>query len=183
MKNLEKDIEKVLINKEQLAKRIQELGQQISKDYEGKDLVLVGILNGAMPFLCDLMRQIDLPLTIDTMIVSSYGSGTVSSGHLNIRKDLTTDIANKHVLVVEDIIDTGITLSSLLPLLKARKAASVEFAVCLDKKERRQKEVPLKYVGFEVPDEFIIGFGCDYDGKYRNLPEICTLKREVYEHQ
>lgn len=181
MENLVKDIERVLIPKDRLDQRISALGKQITKDYAGKDLVLVGILNGAMPFLCDLMRQIDLPLTLDTMIVSSYGNGTVSSGKLKIRKDLSQDIKGKDVLIVEDIIDTGITLHSLLPLLKKRGAASVEIAVCLNKKERRVEDVPLKYVGFDVPDEFIVGFGCDYAGKYRNIPEVCTLKREVYE--
>ncbi len=180
MENLNKDIEKVLIDKSMLQKRIHELGQEITKDYEGKDVVLIGILKGAMPFLCDLMREIDLPLTLDTMCVSSYGNDTISSGSINIRKDLDKDIQGKNVIVVEDIIDTGITLSLLVPLLKKRGAASVELAVCLNKKERRQKQVDVKYVGFDVPDEFIVGYGCDYAEKYRNLPSVCTLKSKVY---
>lgn len=180
MKNLEKDIKTVLITKEEIAKRVKEIGEEITKDYAGKDVVLVGILKGAMPFLCDLMREIDLPVTLDTMLVSSYGNSTVSSGHVKIRKDLDKDIRGKHVIVVEDIIDTGNTLSMLLPLLKERGATSVELAVCLDKKERREAQVDVKYIGFEIPDEFIVGFGCDYAEKYRNLPDVCVLNSKVY---
>ncbi len=180
METLMKDIKHVLVPKAELDARIAEIGRQITKDYEGKNLVLVGILKGAMPFLCDLMRQIDLPLTLDTMCVSSYGNSTVSSGSVKISKDLDRDIHGKDVIVVEDIIDTGITMSALVPLLKQRGAASVELAICLDKKERREKEVDVKYIGFTVPDEFIVGYGCDYAEKYRNLPEVCTLKSEVY---
>lgn len=180
METLMKDIKHVLVPKAELDARIAEIGRQITKDYEGKNLVLVGILKGAMPFLCDLMRQIDLPLTLDTMCVSSYGNSTVSSGSVKISKDLDRDIHGKDVIVVEDIIDTGITMSALVPLLKQRGAASVELAICLDKKERREKEVAVKYIGFTVPDEFIVGYGCDYAERYRNLPEVCTLKSEVY---
>ena len=180
MKDMMKDIKSVLIDKERLDARVAELGRQITEDYQGRDVVLVGILKGAMPFLCDLMRAIDLPVTLDTMCVSSYGSGTVSSGSVNIKKDLDKDIRGKDVIVVEDIIDTGITMAALVPLLKKRGAASVELAICLDKKERRVQDVPVKYMGFEVPDEFIVGYGCDYAEKYRNLPEVCTLKSEVY---
>lgn len=180
METLMKDIKHVLVPKTELDARIAEIGRQITKDYEGKNLVLVGILKGAMPFLCDLMRQIDLPLTLDTMCVSSYGNSTISSGSVKISKDLDRDIHGKDVIIVEDIIDTGITMSALVPLLKQRGAASVELAICLDKKERREKEVAVKYVGFTVPDEFIVGYGCDYAERYRNLPEVCTLKSEVY---
>lgn len=180
MKNLEKDIDKVLITQSMLTHRIRELGKEITKDYGGKDVVLVGILKGAMPFLCDLMREIDLPLSLDTMCISSYGNDTVSSGKVNIKKDLDKDVQGKNVIIVEDIVDTGITLSLLVSLLKERGADSVEIAVCLNKKERRQKEVPLKYIGFDVPDEFIVGYGCDYAEKYRNLPDVCTLKSSVY---
>lgn len=180
MKNLEKDIDKVLITQSMLNHRIRELGKEITKDYGGKDVVLVGILKGAMPFLCDLMREIDLPLSLDTMCISSYGNDTVSSGKVNIKKDLDKDVRGKNVIIVEDIVDTGITLSLLVSLLKERGADSVEIAVCLNKKERRQKEVLLKYIGFDVPDEFIVGYGCDYAEKYRNLPDVCTLKSSVY---
>ena len=161
MENLSKDIKTVLVTKEQIAAKVKEIGAQITKDYEGKDVVLVGILKGAMPFLCDLMREIDLPVTLDTMCVSSYGNSTVSSGHVKIKKDLDKDIRGKHVIVVEDIIDTGITMSHLVPLLKERGAASVELAICLNKKERREADVYVKYVGFDIPDEFIVGYGCD----------------------
>lgn len=180
MKNLERDIDKVLITQSMLTHRIRELGKEITKDYDGKDVVLIGILKGAMPFLCDLMREIDLPLSLDTMCISSYGNDTVSSGKVNIKKDLDKDVQGKNVIIVEDIVDTGITLSLLVSLLKERGADSVEIAVCLNKKERRQKEVPLKYIGFDVPDEFIVGYGCDYAEKYRNLSDVCTLKSSVY---
>lgn len=180
MENLMKDIDHVLVTKEEIAVRVAEIGRQIAEDYAGRSVVLVGILKGAMPFLCDLMRAIDLPLTVDTMCVSSYGSGTISSGSVNIKKDLDSDIRGKDVIVVEDIIDTGITMAALVPLLKRRGASSVELAICLDKKERRVKDVPVKYTGFAVPDEFIVGYGCDYAEKYRNLPDVCTLKSEVY---
>ena len=152
MENLSKDIKTVLVTKEQIAAKVKEIGAQITKDYEGKDVVLVGILKGAMPFLCDLMRSINLPVTLDTMCVSSYGNSTVSSGHVKIKKDLDKDIRGKHVIVVEDIIDTGITMSNLVPLLRERGAASVELAICLNKKERREADVYVKYVGFEIPD-------------------------------
>ena len=180
MENLSKDIKTVLVTKEQIAAKVKELGAQITKDYEGKDVVLVGILKGAMPFLCDLMRSIDLPVTLDTMCVSSYGNSTVSSGHVKIKKDLDKDIRGKHVIVVEDIIDTGITMSNLVPLLRERGAASVELAICLNKKERREADVYVKYVGFEIPDEFIVGYGCDYAEKYRTLPDVCVLDHKVY---
>ena len=180
MDNLMKDIRKVLITREQLQKRVAEMGQEITRDYQGRDVVLVGILKGAMPFLCDLMRCIDLPVTLDTMVVSSYGDNTVSSGRINIKKDLDKDIRGKHVIVVEDIIDTGITMDSLVPLLKKTGAASVELAICLNKKERRERDVFVKYIGFDIPDEFIVGYGCDYAEKYRNLPEVGVLKPEVY---
>lgn len=180
MKQMMKHIKSVLISKADIDKRVAEMGAAITKDYAGKDVVLVGILKGAMPFLCDLMRQIDLPVVIDTMCVSSYGSGTESSGSLTIKKDLDSDIRGKHVIIVEDIIDTGFTLSLLRPNLLARGASSVDIAVFLDKKERRKAEVPVSYAGMTVPDEFIVGYGCDYAEKYRNLPDVCTLKSEVY---
>lgn len=180
MENLGKDIKTVLITKEELQKRVKEIGAEITKDYAGRDVVLVGILKGAMPFLCDLMREIDLPVTLDTMVVSSYGSGTISSGHVNIKKDLDKDIRGKDVIIVEDIIDTGITMNALVPLLKERGASSVELAICLNKKERRVKDVSVKYIGFDIPDEFIVGYGCDYAEKYRNLPDVCVLDPKVY---
>lgn len=175
METMAKDIKSVLITREQIARRVREIGKEITRDYAGKEVVLVGILKGAMPFLCDLMREIDLPVTLDTMCVSSYGNSTVSSGRIKIKKDLDHDVRGKHVIVVEDIIDTGITMASLVPLLLERGAASVDLAICLDKKERRVKDVAVKYIGFEIPDEFIIGYGCDYAEKYRNLPDVCVI--------
>ena len=160
MDNLMKDIRKVLITREQLQKRVAEMGQEITRDYQGRDVVLVGILKGAMPFLCDLMRCIDLPVTLDPMVVYTYRDKNVSSA--------------------TNIIDTGITMDSLVPLLKKRGAASVELAICLNKKERRERDVFVKYIGFDIPDEFIVGYGCDYAEKYRNLPEVGVLKPEVY---
>ena len=180
MEHLMKDIKHVLVTKDRLDRRVAELGKQITEDYKGREVVLVGILKGAMPFLCDLMRAIDLPLTVDTMCVSSYGDGTISSGSVKIVKDLDRDIRGKDVIIVEDIIDTGITMAALIPVLQQRGVSSVELAICLDKKERRVQPVFVKYVGFEVPDEFIVGYGCDYAEKYRNLPEVCTLTPEVY---
>lgn len=179
---LKSDIKEILITEEQLKRRTEEIGAQITKDYEDKDVILVGVLKGAMPFLCDLMRQIHLPVSIDTICVSSYGAGTVSSGEVQIKKDIDSDIKGKHVIIVEDIIDTGITMAALKNIFCERGAESVEIAVCLDKKERRQREVFTKYVGFEIPDEFIVGYGCDYAEKYRNLPYICTLYPSVFEH-
>ncbi len=178
-----KDIETVLIAKERIQTRIKEMGAEITHDYAGKDLIMVGILKGAMPFLTDLMREVDLPVTIDTMCVSSYGSGTESSGEIRIKKDLDSSIRGKDVLIVEDIIDTGLTLAALMPALKAKGAASVALAVCMDKQERRRVHVDVRYRGFVVPDKFIVGYGCDYAGKYRNIPEICTLKKEKYAKQ
>lgn len=180
MATLMNDIKKILITKDALAARIAALGKQITRDYQGKEVVLVGILKGAMPFLCDLMRHIDLPLVIDTMVLSSYGDCTTSSGKVCIKKDLDKDIKDKHVIVVEDIIDTGITMDFLCSLLKSRGALSVELAICLNKKERREKDVFVKYIGFDIPDEFIVGYGCDYAEYYRNFPAVAVLKSEVY---
>lgn len=179
---LRNDIKDILITEEQLKCRIKKLGEQITKDYLGKDVVLIGVLKGAMLFLSDLMRQIDLPLAVDTICVSSYGEGTVSSGNVKIRKDIDNNVEGKHVIIVEDIIDTGITMDALADLFRKRGALSVEIAVCLDKKERREKEVYTKYVGFEVPDEFIVGYGCDYAEKYRNLPYVGTLQTEIFKN-
>ena len=171
---------KVLLSEEEVDSRIKQIAAKVSKDYAGKEIVLVGILKGAMPFLCDLMREIDLPVILDTMGVSSYGDATTSSGLVKIKKDLDSDIRGRHVIVVEDIIDTGITMAALTPILEKRGAASVELAIFLDKKERREKEVNVKYIGYEIPDKFIVGYGCDYAQKYRNLPEICELDNKVF---
>ena len=174
------DVKEVLFSKEQLAQRCRELGKVISEDYRGKDLVLVGILKGSVVFMTDLMKEITIPVMLDFMAVSSYGMETSSSGVVKIIKDLDMDIEGKYILIVEDIIDSGLTLSYLIEYLKARKAAAIDIVCLLDKKERRKKDIPVKYKGFDVPDEFIIGYGIDYAEKYRNLPFVASLKEEVY---
>jgi len=174
------DVKEILFSKQDLADKCRELGEQISEDYEGKDLVLVGILKGSVVFMTDLMKEITIPCSIEFMEVSSYGSGSTSSGVVKINKDLDMDITGKHILIVEDIIDTGLTLSYLVDYLKTRKADGIDIVCLLNKKERRVRDIPVKYVGFEVPDEFIIGYGIDYAEKYRNLPFVGTLKDEIY---
>lgn len=176
------DIKTVLVSEEQLKAKIAELGAQISKDYEGKNLVLVSILKGSVVFMADLMRAISIPCSIDFMVVSSYGSSTTTSGLVKIIKDLDDDLSGKDVLIVEDILDTGVTLSNLVPMLKLRNPSSVKICTILDKPSRRKADVQPDYEGFRVPDEFVVGYGLDYDEKYRNLPYVGVLKPEVYSH-
>ncbi len=167
----------VLFSEEQIAQRIKELGEEITREYTGKELVLVGVLKGSCVFLADLMRAIDLPLSIDFMSVSSYKDGTRSTGDVEILKDLSNSIREKHVLVVEDIIDTGLTLSRLLEILGSRGAASIKLASFLDKPEPRIKtELSIDYTGFVVPNKFVVGYGLDAAGRYRNLPFIGIVK-------
>jgi len=177
---IENDVKEILISREELAEKCRELGKTISEDYRGKDLVLVGILKGSVVFMTDLMKEITIPCSIEFMEVSSYGSGAVSSGVVKITKDLDMDITGKHILIVEDIIDTGLTLSYLVDYLKTRRAAAIDIVCLLDKIEKRTQNIPVTYVGYEVPDEFIIGYGIDYAEKYRNLPYVASLKEEVY---
>ncbi|KNF07821.1 hypoxanthine phosphoribosyltransferase Hpt [Gottschalkia purinilytica] len=177
---MQKDIEKVLVSKEQLEEKTKEIGKQISEDYKGKKLVLIGVLKGAFVFLGDLVRNIDIPLEIDFMAVSSYGNSTESSGVVRILKDLDLTIEGKDILIVEDIIDTGLTLSYLVSNLKSRGANSVKICTLLDKPERRKIDVELKYKGFDIPDEFVVGYGIDFSEGYRNLPDVCILKEETY---
>ena len=177
---MDKDICKVMFNEVELQGVCKRLGEQITKDYEGKDLLIVGILNGAIVFVTDLMRQIDRQINIDFMSVSSYGSGTTSSGNIHVAKDLNSDIAGRNVLIVEDILDTGVTLSKLVPMLKMRNPNSVKICTILDKPSRRKADIQPDYEGFQVPDEFVVGYGLDYDEKYRNLPYVGVLKPEVY---
>ena len=168
------DILKVLVSEEELKAKVAELGAQISKDYEGKNLVLVS--------MADLMRAVSIPCSIDFMVVSSYGGGnTTSTGLVKIIKDLDGDLSDKDVLIVEDILDTGITLSNLVPMLKMRNPNSVKICTILDKPSRRKADIAPDYEGFAVPDEFVVGYGLDYDEKYRNLPYIGVLKPSVYE--
>ena len=178
---LEQDVDHVLITEQQLDERIKEMGHQIAEDYQGEPLTIVGILKGAVIFFADLARAIDLPLQMDFMSVSSYGSGTTSSGVVKIIKDLDADVTGRHILLVEDIIDTGITLAYLKEYLSNRGARSVKICTLLDKPTRREKAVHVDYIGFTMPDEFLIGYGVDYAENYRNLPYVASLKRSVYE--
>jgi len=178
MKN---DIDKVLFDELTLANKVKEIGALIEQDFKGKELVVVGILKGANIFMSDLVRKINCPLIMDFMVVSSYGAATKSSGVVKILKDLDSDIKGKTVIIVEDIIDTGLTLSYLKEYLINREAAEVKLCTLLNKPSGRTKPIHIDYVGFDVPDEFIVGYGIDYAEKYRNLPVIATLKREVYE--
>ena len=180
MKN---DIERILFSEEELKARGAELGRQITEDYQGRAPVIISILRGSYIFMADLTRQIDLPCTVDFMAVSSYGTGTTSSGQVKIIKDLYESIEGRDVLVVEDILDSGNTLSYLVELLKARRAASIKLCTLLDKPSRRTKPIYADYVGFPVDDLFVVGYGLDYAEQYRNLPYIGILKPEVYESE
>lgn len=168
-------IKKVLVDKETIQKTVKELGKRISTDYEGKELIMVGVLKGGFVFLADLMREITIPVVIEFMSVSSYGNSTKSSGVVKIIKDLDVDISNRHVLIVEDIIDSGLTLNYLKELLLSRNPLSVKLCSALDKPSRRKVNLEIDYRGIEIPDEFVIGYGLDYREKYRNLPEVCVL--------
>lgn len=178
---MEKDIERILITAEELRERVAELGAQISRDYAGKTPLIISILRGSYIFMADLTRSVTIPCVVDFMAVSSYGSGAVSSGKVRIVKDLSEDVAGRDVLVVEDILDSGNTLSNLIELLKARKAGSIRLCTLLDKPERRVQQVSCDYVGFTIPDHFVVGYGLDYAEKYRNLPYIGVLKPSIYQ--
>jgi hypoxanthine phosphoribosyltransferase len=169
----------ILIEEDALQGRIAELGAEISRDYAGRDLLLVGVLKGAVFFLADLMRELAVPCEIDFMAISSYGAGTDSSGVVRILKDLDINISGRDVLVVEDIIDSGLTLSYLMRSLTARKPASLEVCTLLTKPERREVDVPVRYVGFEIPNKFVIGYGLDFDQRYRNLPYVAVLHPDL----
>lgn len=173
-------IDRILIPQSALQKRVTALGEMITEDYKGKKILLISILKGSCVFMTDLIRSIDLPLAIDFMYVSSYGSGTTTSGMAKIIKDLDVDISGKDVLIVEDILDSGVTLSHVMDILKARKPASLRLCALLNKPDRRKVDVKLDYEGFVIPDEFVVGYGLDYDELYRNLPYVGVLKREIY---
>ena len=174
------DILKVLLSEEQLKEKCAEMGAQITRDYAGKNLLLVTVLKGAVVYMADLMRCIDLPCAIDFMVVSSYGSGTKTSGVVKIVKDLDQDLSGKDLLIVEDILDSGMTLSYLKGLLQGRNPASIRIATLLDKPSRRKVDLKADYVGFEVPDEFVVGYGLDYNEVYRNLPDVGVLSPSIY---
>jgi hypoxanthine phosphoribosyltransferase len=180
---MENDVGEVLISHEQIKEKTAELGRQISRDYEGKNPLLICVLKGGLMFLADLMREITIPLEIDFMAVTSYGDATESSGVVRILMDLDRNISGRHVLIVEDIIDTGRTLTYIMENLRTREPASVKVCTLLNKPARRVLDIPLDYVGFDIPDRFVIGFGLDYGETYRNLPFVGVLKPELYSQQ
>lgn len=177
---MKSSIAKVLITQEQIQDKVKELAAAISKDYKDKDLVVIGVLKGAVIFLGDLVKNIRVPLTLDFIAVSSYGDTTETSGVVRILKDLDENVEGKDVLIVEDIIDTGLTLSYLIGNLKSRKTSSVKVCALLDKPYRRKTDVKVDYKGFEIEDEFVVGYGLDFAQRFRNLPEVCVLKPEEY---
>ncbi len=180
MKSMKDDISEVLFTEQQLADIVKEMGARISRDYEGKNLVMVSVLKGSLIFMADLMREITVPCSIDFLSVSSYGAGTTTTGEVRILKDLDATLEGKDLLVVEDILDSGVTLSFLLKNLSARHPQSIRLCTLLDKPERRRVDIHPDYVGAQVPDKFIVGYGLDYAEKYRNLPYIGVLKPEIY---
>jgi len=178
---MQDDIEKVLLSEEEIQEIVTRVGAEVSRDYRGKNLVLVSVLKGSVVFMADLMRAIDIPLSIDFMVVSSYGNRTESSGKVKIIKDLDLDLSGQDLLLVEDILDTGRTLYNLREILKMRSPSSIKICTFLDKPERRQADIAADYVGARVPDEFVVGYGLDYSQRYRNLPYLGVLKPRVYE--
>jgi len=179
---MEQDISKIIISKEEIDLKVKELAAQLSKDYADKNPLVICILKGAVLFMSDLVKELTIPVEIDFMAVSSYGSSTKSSGEVKIIKDLDTTVDGRHVIIVEDIIDSGLTLNYLIDILQRRNVASLKIVTLLDKPHRRTVKLKPDYSGFLVPDEFLVGYGLDYAEKYRNLPFIGVLKREVYEH-
>jgi hypoxanthine phosphoribosyltransferase len=177
---MHEDIEEILLTDEEIQAKVIELGKQITTDYRGKNLLLLGTLKGAVPFIADLARAIMLPLEIDYMAISSYGNTTQSSGVVRILKDLEGPVQHKHVLIVEDIVDSGLTLHYLMDVLRQRKPLSLRVCALLDKGRERIKPVQLDYTGFQIPDRFVVGYGLDYAQRYRNLPYIGILKPSVY---
>ena len=177
---LEQDIKKILISHDEIVTAAHELGQRLTEDYQGKNPILVGILKGSVPFMAELIKHIDTHIELDFMLVSSYHGGTSSSGVINIIKDIDQDVKDRDILFVEDIIDTGKTLKSLKELFEGRQPASVKIATLLDKPEGRLVEIEADYTCFTIPNEFVVGYGLDYDENYRNLPYIGVLKEEVY---
>ncbi len=176
---LEHAVTEILVDEETLRNRVAELGEEISRDYAGRDLLLIGVLKGAVFFMADLMRQLTVPCEIDFMAISSYGASTDSSGVVRILKDLDINIEGREVLVVEDIIDSGLTLSYLMRNLEARQPASLEVCALMTKPDRRQIDVPVRYIGFEIPNRFVIGYGLDFAERYRNLPYVGVLDPEL----
>lgn len=181
--NMRGDIQEILLTGEEIQAKVIELGEQVTTDYQGKNLLLLGTLKGAVPFIADLARAINLPLEIDYMAISSYGNSTQSSGVVRILKDLEGPVQNKHVLIVEDIVDSGLTLHYLMDVLRQRKPLSLRVCALLDKLRERVKPVELDYTGFRIPNQFVVGYGLDYAQRYRNLPYIGILKPSVYQDE
>ena len=181
MEKIYKDIESILVSKDQICKRVKEIGEQITKEFDGEEIVVIGVLKGSSVFMADLIREIDLPMDIDFLVASSYSNSTETSGNVKIIKDINIDVENKVVIIVEDIIDTGLTMYNLKEIFKVRKCKEFKICTVLDKKERRKIEIAADYIGFDVPNYFVVGYGLDYNGKYRNLKEIGILKPEIYE--
>ena len=178
---LDKDIEKILITREEIQNRCSELGKELTEIYKDKNPLVVGVLKGAVPFMADIVREMDCHLELDFMDVSSYGNATISSGEVKILKDLDTNVEGRDMLIVEDIIDSGRTLAYLVDLFKYRKAKSVKIVTLLDKPEGRVVKIDADYIGFDVPNEFVVGYGLDYAEQYRNLPYVGVLKPSVYQ--
>ena len=174
------DLKSVLYTEEQIAKRVAEMGAELTRDYAGKNPIVVGILKGASIFTTDIVRKIETPMQLDFMVVSSYGAGTKTSGTVRIRKDMDADVRDRHVIICEDIIDSGVTMSNLFAMHETRKPASLRLCALLSKPARREVDVKIDYCGWEVPDEFLVGYGLDYAERYRNLPCIGILKPEIY---
>ena len=177
---LEKDIKKVMISHDEIVDAAKKLGAQLTKDYQDKNPILVGVLKGSVPFMAELVKHIDTHVELDFMVVSSYHGGTSSSGVINIKKDVDQDVSGRHVLFIEDIIDTGQTLKNLRDMFKDRNVASVKIATLLDKPEGRVVEIEADYTCFTIPNEFVVGYGLDYNEEYRNIPYVGVLKEEVY---
>ena len=175
------DMESILLTEEQIRERVARMGEEISRDYADREPLFIGVLKGCFVFMADLMRQVTVPCGMDFMVVSSYGKSTKTTGAVEIIKDLSQDVEGRHVVIVEDILDTGVTLNYLVRYLQNRNPASLAIVTLLDKPERRRADVSAKYVGFTVPDAFVVGYGLDYAEKYRNLPYVGILKPEIYE--
>ena len=178
---MREDMECILLTEEQISQRVRELGEQISRDFEGREPLFVGVLKGCFVFMSDLVREVSLRCGVDFMVVSSYGASTKTTGAVEIIKDLSQDIQGRDVIIVEDILDTGVTLSYLTKYLRGREPASLSIVTLLDKPDRRRSEVVADYIGFTVPDAFVVGYGLDYAEKYRNLKYVGILKPEIYE--
>lgn len=172
------EIEKILIGRAEIADKVKIIGEKINNDYKGKDLIIIGVLKGAFVFMADLIREIKIPFDMDFIAVSSYGSGTDSSGVVRLIKDMDISISEKHVLIVEDIVDTGLTVNHLKNLFTTRNPKSVKVCTIFDKPSRRLVNIDIEYKGIEIPNEFVIGYGLDYNGRYRNLPDLCVLKTD-----